>query len=158
MRGVRLVAPVSVNAATVFVVSRDKIPVGFPQGAAHVTVKVSAPLSGAIGSLKVAVVTAVLIDTAVAASAGVTAITVGARAAEPPEPRIGSPSAPHPAAKVPSSNAVNHITHLEYLSNLFICLPRNPFWNPIGVLNRPLFVRTLTLSEATGAHVRCPPK
>ena len=58
------------------------VPAGFTQGAAQVTVKLAAPVIGAIGSLNAAV-TAVLITTPTALLTGATAVTVGAIGVEP---------------------------------------------------------------------------
>jgi hypothetical protein len=83
--------------------------VGLTHGAAQVTVKLAAPLIGAIGSLNVAV-TVVATGTPTALLRGVTAVTIGASVATP-APRMGSRL--QPAAKRPSSNAVYHAVCLE---------------------------------------------
>src|SRR5580704_8518743 len=80
--GTSAVPGVSVNVAIVFVASSATVPVGFTHGAAQVTVKLAAPLIGAIGSLNAAA-TAVLIPTPVAVLTGATAVTVGAIGAAP---------------------------------------------------------------------------
>jgi hypothetical protein len=112
----------NVNVAILFVASRATDPVGFTQGAAQVNLKLAAPVIGAIGSLSVAV-TAVLTDTSTALLSGVTAVTIGAgvtttgTGAATPAPRMGSRLPLHPAARRPSSNAVNHAERLEWLLN-----------------------------------------
>src|ERR1700721_332807 len=67
---------VSVNVATVCVVSRVTVPVALTHGAAHVTVMLAVPVNGATGSFSVAV-TRVLVNTSVAPLSGVTALTAG---------------------------------------------------------------------------------
>jgi hypothetical protein len=93
----------------VFAALSAAVPTGLTQGAAQVTVKLAAPLIGAIGSLNVAV-TVVVTGTPVALLRGVTAVTIGASVATP-VPRMGSRL--QPAAKIPSSNAVDHAVCLE---------------------------------------------
>jgi hypothetical protein len=80
VRGARFAAGVKV--ALVFPASRATAPVGLTQGAAQVTVKLAAPVIGAIASLNAAVI-AVLIATPVALLTGATAVTVGAIGAAP---------------------------------------------------------------------------
>jgi hypothetical protein len=113
--------PVSVKAATWLAALRATIPVGFTQGALQVTSKFAPPAMGAIGSLKAAVMVGVFVDTLVSRSAGVTAVTVGAKPAIPLAPKIGCrPAPPHPAASVLSSAAMSHLTHVKFLSDLLM--------------------------------------
>jgi hypothetical protein len=70
-----------VKVALAFPASSADIPVGFTQGAAQVTVKLAAPVIGAIGSLNAAA-TALFIPTPVAVLTGATAVTVGATGIE----------------------------------------------------------------------------
>jgi hypothetical protein len=113
---------VSVKAATRLAGSRATVPVGFTQGALQVTSKPAPPAIGAMGSLKVAVMVAVFIDTLVAPSTGVTAVTVGAKPAIPLVPKIACrPLSPHPAVSALSSAAMSHLTHVEFLSDVLMC-------------------------------------
>ncbi len=118
MSGARLVAGVSVNVAILLVAFSVTVPVGLVQSAGHVNVNVAPPVSGDTASLKVAVNVVVVTGTLMAPLAGVDAVTVGARVAVPSVPRIGSLL--HPASAMLNSSVVQHISHLEFLSRLFI--------------------------------------
>jgi hypothetical protein len=88
------------------------------QDPVQVTVKLAAPVIGAIGSLKEAAMTGLLVATPVALLAGVTAVTVGASAAVvPPAPRIGArpwlPPPLHPASTALISKTMNNGRYLE---------------------------------------------
>jgi hypothetical protein len=107
--GARVVAAVNVNVAILFVASSATVPVGLTHGAAQVTLKLAAPLIGAIGSLNVAA-TVVLTGTPAALLRGATAVTIGASVATPVP---NTASRLQPAATRPSSNAVNHAVCLE---------------------------------------------
>jgi hypothetical protein len=92
--------------------------VGLVQGAAHVTAKLAAPVSTAIGSLKVAVMIVLFIGTPVALLIGATAVTVGASAATR-VPRMGS--RPQPTVRAHRSVTTQPIWNLGSLSDLIIC-------------------------------------
>lgn len=96
-----------------FVAFKATVPLGLTHGAAQVTVKVAAPLIDAMGSLNVALMTALSVATSVEWSAGETAVTVGA-GAELPEL--------HPANAARSS-ALRHARRPESVSNVFIFVP-----------------------------------
>src|ERR1700683_1113151 len=85
--------------------SRVTVPVGLVQGDAQVTVKLAAPLSGAMASLNVAVMTGLATTTPVARLTGVTAVTVGASCALPLVPRIGPRLPLQPAANTHNATA-----------------------------------------------------
>jgi hypothetical protein len=70
------------------------------------------PVIGSIGSLNVAVITGLLVVTLIAAFTGITAVTVGIRAAMPFEPKIGPlPLPPQLAANAPSATAIDQARH-----------------------------------------------
>src|ERR1700733_2353853 len=85
--------PVSVRVAFLPVASRATVPVGLVHGGVdrQVSLKLAAPVIGAMGSLNSAV-TAVLIGTPVAVLTGATAVTAGGSGATSatPTPRTGS--------------------------------------------------------------------
>lgn len=64
--GDSVVPGVSVKLATVLAALKATVPVAFAHGAAHVTVTVALPATGATGSLKVALIPGALIETPVA--------------------------------------------------------------------------------------------
>src|SRR5580700_3667022 len=115
-----VVPGVSVNVAIVCVASRVTAPVALTHGAAHVTVMLAVPVSGATGSFSVAV-TSELINTPVAPLSGVTAVTAGLRAAIPLLPRTASLL--QPAASAPSASAIIHARHRARLSMIFMRIP-----------------------------------
>src|SRR4029077_1516528 len=99
---------VGAKVALVAPASRATLPAGLTQGAVQVTVKLAAPVIGAMGSLKAAV-TESLIGTPTALLAGVTAVTVGgtrARVATAAVPRIES--CRQAVSNAPSANVSNH--------------------------------------------------
>src|ERR1700679_3367233 len=111
---------VTVNVATVCVVSRVTVPVALTHGAAHVTVMLAVPVIGATGSFNVAV-TRELFNTPVAPLSGVTAVTAGTRAAVPLLPKMASLL--QPAANAPSVSAISHARHRGRLSMMFMRIP-----------------------------------
>src|ERR1700728_4662965 len=111
---------VRVNVATVCVASRVTVPVGLTQGAAHVTVMLAVPVSGATGSFSVAV-TRELFNTPVAPPSGVTAVTAGTITATPLLPRMASLL--QPAANAPNASAITHARYRGRLSMMFMRIP-----------------------------------
>jgi hypothetical protein len=72
-------APLAIaKVATRLVASNETVPLGLVQGAAQLTVKLALPVMAAMGSLKAALIRALLRATPVALATGVTAVTVGA--------------------------------------------------------------------------------
>ena len=124
VRGCRVVPGVRAKVATVLLASSVTVPVGLVQDAAQVTVKLAAPVIGAIASLKEAAMTGLLVATPVALLAGVTAVTVGAIAAvAPPDPRIGArpwPPPLQPASTALISKPMDSSRYLEQRVDSFI--------------------------------------
>jgi hypothetical protein len=126
-----VVAGGSVKLAIFLLLSSVTVPVGFTHGAVQVTVMLAPTAIGAIASLKAAEMTVISMGTPMALLIGTTAVTVGATgetgmgatgetgtgatAAMAPTPRIGSFPPLHPAAKMQSGNAANHLGHLGRL-------------------------------------------
>jgi hypothetical protein len=75
---------------------------------------------------------------------------VAPAAPAPPPPRIGPcPPPPHPAAKAANSNAVNHISGLVTLANLFILFPFYLILKSLGAIHRiPLLLVCYVISAA----------
>ena len=94
------------------------------QGAAQLSVNPLAPDKDT-GSLKAAVIKAVLSATPVESFTGTTAVTTGAAAigsgvmTVAPDPRIGSRPPPHPATKALSSSAASQTCWLDWLVDDF---------------------------------------
>jgi hypothetical protein len=95
------------------------VPTGLTQGAAQATMKLAAPVMGATGTLKAAVMMVLLIGTPVALLTGATAVTVGAMFAGKitgvpaplpaplPIPRTGAWPPPQAAIKAVASTTSN---------------------------------------------------
>jgi hypothetical protein len=102
-----------VNVAILPVESSATVPMGFVQSAGQVSVNEAPPVSGATASLKVAVNVVVPTGTLIAPLIGVADVTVGAKAALPFVPRIGSWLL-HPTTAALSINAAHQIAYLDF--------------------------------------------
>jgi hypothetical protein len=91
-------------------------------GAAQVTVKLAAPVSGFIGSLNVAV-TALSSATPVAPLTGTAVSTVGGAAVAPSVPKMGVRLPLHPAISAHSNIGMNHVGHLLKIFAWRISIP-----------------------------------